>query len=102
MRPSGNATDASEANDMWGLRIAPGHGVVHGGGERRPRDRCRCTTNSSASSTTAYNTGRPSTRPRHSRHRYSTWPSAALRPRILTTPHRVVMCDRKRDSVSRQ
>jgi len=61
-----------------------------------------CSTNSSASSTTAYNTRRPSTRPRHSRHRYPTWPNAALRPPILTTPHRVAMCDRKRDSVSRQ
>jgi hypothetical protein len=49
---------------------------------------------------TAYNRGRPSTRPRHSRHRYATWLSAALRSRILTTPHRVAMRDRKRDSVS--
>ena len=39
-----------------------------------------CSTNSSDSSTTASNTDRPSTKRRHSRHRYATRPSAHFCP----------------------
>ena len=60
-------------------------------GTATPPPTAICSTNSSASSTTAYNTGRPSTRPRHSRHRYATRPSAALLSRLVTTLDRAAM-----------
>jgi hypothetical protein len=56
----------------------PGSITANGGktATATPPPTAICSTNSSASSTTAYNTGRASPRPRHSRHRYATRPSA--------------------------